>query len=197
MSESTFFNATQTNSNMDDINNLKRKVALYKEILVNTRTYREIWKSELRDMIVARLTELIKGAELEGEVEIKSTVENLEAVVLSLGEAKSGIWENVNETIKRHLIKHNGSLIYQQLFNGKIIVMINFPFIEGYGEPAPPKTIAIYRPEEIKSPFILRHVEDFVKEITNWEDYDDDEPTGQQKIGYQLNFMPGEDLGDV
>lgn len=194
MANESYFNTTKKNdNNMEDINNLRRKAIHYKEVVGNTRAYRETWKNGLRDSIVDRLTELTKAVELEAEVEVKTTIENLEAIVLSLGEVKSGIWENVNKTIKRHLIKHNGSLIYQQLFNGKIVVMINLPMIEGYGQPSPPKTIAIYRPEEIKSPFILRHVEDFVKEITNWEDYDDDEPTGQQKIGYHLNFMASED----
>ncbi len=176
--------------NTNETANLKRKVDRYKEVLANTRAYREVWKAELRDSIVARLKELSEASGLGAKVEVKSTVENLEAIVLSMGEAKSGIWENVNKEIKRHLIKHNGSLIYQQLFNGKIIVMINLPLIEGYGQPAPPKTIAIYRPEEIKEPFMLRHLEEFVKDLTTWEDYDDDEPMGQQKIGYNLNFPP-------
>ncbi|MFK7809567.1 MAG: hypothetical protein AB8F74_17315 [Saprospiraceae bacterium] len=193
MENKNYFNTTEKEALMNDINNLKRRATQYKEIVANTRTYREIWKESLKDAIVDRLTELSKGAELEGEIEVKSTIENLEAIVFSLGEVKSGIWENVNDNIKRHLIKHNGSLIYQQLFNGKIIVMMNYPLIEGYGQPAPPKTIAIYRPEEIKAPFILRHMEDFIKEMTNWEDYDDDEPATQQKIGYQLNFLNPED----
>lgn len=192
MADASYFNTTKIDKEMENLNNLKRKAIQYKEIVGNTRAYREAWKNGLRDSIVDRLTELTKAVELEAEVEVKSTIENLEAIVLSLGEVKSGIWENVNKTIKRHLIKHNGSLIYQQLFNGKIVVMINLPMIEGYGQPSPPKTIAIYRPEEIKPPFILRHVEDFIKEITGWEDYDDDKPTDQQKIGYHLNFMAEE-----
>jgi hypothetical protein len=104
---------------------------------------------------------------------------------------KSGMYQEVNDSIKRHLIKHNGSLIYQQLFNGKIIVIINYPFIENYGQPFPPKTIAIYRPEEIKEPFFVRHLEEFVTEIYHWEDYDDDDKPGaepNQKIGFKLNF---------
>ena len=72
------------------------------------------------------------------------------------------------------------------LFNGKIIVLINYPFIENYGQPQPPKTIAIYRPEELKEPYFIRHMEEFLQEITKWEDYDDDEPT--KRIGFQLNF---------
>ena len=98
------------------------------------------------------------------------------------------MFHKVGEDIKRHLIKNNGSLVYQQLFNGKVVVVINYPYIETYGQPHPPKTIAIYRPEELKEPYFVRHMEEFVKEVTNWEDYDDDEPN--QRIGFQMNFQP-------
>ncbi|MBK9017099.1 MAG: hypothetical protein IPM82_25265 [Saprospiraceae bacterium] len=76
---------------------------------------------------------------------------NLEAVVLSLGTVKSGMYQKIEQGIEMPLVKQSGSLIYQQLFNGKVIVLIQYPFIENYGEPRPPKTIAIYRPEELKS----------------------------------------------
>ena len=107
---------------------------------------------------------------------------------MNLGQVKSGMFQKVNSDIERHLIKHNGSLIYQQLFNGKVIVLIQYPFIENYGEPRPPKTIAIYRPEELKDPFCVRHLEEFIQDMAEWEDYDDDEPS--KKIGFELNFNP-------
>jgi hypothetical protein len=78
--------------------------------------------------------------------------------------------------VKRTMIKSNGSLIYQQLFNGKIMVMIVSPYIEGYGQPKPPMTLEILRPDELKAPFIIRHVEAFLRDITEWEDYDDEQP---------------------
>ncbi len=176
---------------MEDLSNLKRRVAHYQEVLNNTKNYRAAWKNGLRQQIVSQLEEMVATTDLEGTVELKESLENMEAVVLNLGQEKSGIYEKVNPDLQRHLIKHNGSLVYQQLFNGKIIVMITFPVIEGYGQPQPPKTIAIYRPEEIKPPFLVRHMEDFIKEVTNWEDYDDDEPGNQphQQIGFKLNFL--------
>lgn len=166
--------------------NLERKVKAYKAILQNTLDYRETWKTTLRDFIIKHLTSLSESVGLEGKIETKSQQENLEAVVLSLGQVQSGMYQEINSTIKRHTIKHNGALIYQQLFNGKIMVLINYPFIENYGQPNPPKMIAIYRPEELKEPYFVRHLEEFITEITNWEDYDDDEPT--KKIGYKFNF---------
>ncbi|MBT8219633.1 MAG: hypothetical protein KJP00_07405 [Bacteroidia bacterium] len=165
---------------------LKKKVASYKEVVSNTRTYRGAWDTTLKGKIEDSLKRFAKGAGLQAKIEEVGDVENLSAVVLSLGQVKSGIYEEVNDAIKRHLIKHNGSLIYQQLFNGKVIVMIQYPFIENIGQPRPPKTIGIYRPEELKEPFLLRHLEEFITEITNWEDFDDDEPN--QRIGFNLNF---------
>ncbi len=172
--------------NNNDLSNLKRRVEQYKEILSNTRAYRTTWKESLRDEIVGLLKKMSEETGLGAEVEVKSDLENLEAIVLSLGDSKSGMYQQVSDDIKRHMIKNNGALIYQQLFNGKIMVLINYPFIEGYGQPAPPKTVAIYRPEELKTPFFVRHMEEFIGEITNWEDYDDDEPN--KRLGFELNF---------
>lgn len=171
--------------------NLNRKVAQYKEVLQNTENYRAAWNNELKETIITKLQALIDATGLVAKLEVKGDMENLQAVVISLGESKSGMYQKVGDDIKRHLIKHNGSLIYQQLFNGKVIVMIQYPFIENYGEPNPPKTIAIYRPEELKDPYFIRHMEEFVQEITKWEDYDDDEPN--KKIGFNFNFQNAEE----
>lgn len=171
---------------MQDLFNLKRKVTTYKEVLNNTQSYRKQWFTHLRNDIIEILEAIIKETSLEATVSVTGEIENLEAIILSLGDQKSGLSQQVGKEITRELVKHNGSLIYQQLFNGKVIVLIQYPMIENYGEPRPPKTIAIYRPEELKEPFFVRHVEDFIKEITDWEDYDDDEPS--KKIGYKMNF---------
>ena len=175
--------------------NLQRKVNQYKEVLQNTENYRQVWKEELKEQIKLFLQKALETTGLDAKLEERAEMENLEAIVLSLGESKSGMCEKLSEDVHRHLIKHNGALIYQQLFNGKIIVLINYPFIESYGKPRPPRTIAIYRPEELKEPFFIRHLEEFMTDITNWEDYDDDEPN--KRIGFNLNFGTPELTKDV
>ena len=165
---------------------LQRKADDYRRVLDNTHQYRASWHAGLADRITAALRALIEGTGLPATVERKGEVDNLEAVTLSLGNVGSGMRKEVAEGVRRDLIKHNGSLIYQQLFNGKVIVIIQYPFIENYGKPQPTKTIAIYRPEELQEPYFQRHVEELLTEATKWEDYDDDEP--HQKIGFKLNF---------
>jgi hypothetical protein len=171
-----------------EIGTLITKVSKYKQVLENTHNYRKAWHSDVKPMLSKELSSILKEIDLEkAEVIIKDQIENLEAVVLDLGRSSSGISENVeNSGVKRTMIKTNGSLIYQQLFNGKIMVMVLSPFIEGYGQPKPPMTVEILRPDELKAPFIVRHLEMLMKEITSWEDYDDDEqkPTA---IGFTPN----------
>ena len=173
---------------MEDYNGLISKVNRYKSNLSNTKEYRERWASFLRKQIVDELENMLKITGIEGKIEVQDKVRHLEFIVLSLGSEESGISEIINDKTDKPLIKHNGSLIYQQLFNGKIQVMIGYPYIEAFGEPKPPKVIAIYRPEEIKTPFLIRHMEDFIKEITAWEDYDDDDQP-ISKIGFQMQAL--------
>ena len=173
---------------MDDYNGLIGKVQRYQSVLANTKAYRERWEKQLKALIVSELENMLKITGLQGTIETSDKIRNLEYVILSLGSEESGIAEIVSDKVDKPLIKQNGSLVYQQLFNGKILVLVNFPFIEKYGEPQPPKTVAIYRPEELKEPYFQRHLETFVSDITAWEDYDDDAPEPNQRIGFKMNF---------
>ncbi len=172
---------------MQELNNLKNKVNKYNEFRNNTADYRLTWTNELKDNLITLLTDTCKEVGLEATIEVKDQIKNLEAVVLSLGKVHSGIYEELENDMRRQFIRANGMLVYQQLFNGKIIVMIVFPVIEGVGEAQPSKMIAIYRPEELQTPFIIRHLEEFVRDIAEWEDYDDDEKQ-PQKIGFNVGY---------
>lgn len=172
-----------------DILNLQRKATRYNEVLNNTQQYRALWQNSLKAQIVSSLSVLIEKTQLPAVIEERADITNLEAIVVNLGAGNSGLAEPVGSGLRRDLVKNNGSLVYQQLFNGKVLVLINYPFIEKYGQPQPPKTIAVYRPEELKDPYFLRHMESFISEITQWEDYDDDLPEPNQRIGFKLNFQ--------
>lgn len=161
-----------------DLGTLVSKANEYKQILGNTQEYRKKWDKKMKPLILKTLKEILKQTGIKGKIIEQDNIENLEAIVLDLGRSASGISENLENTdIKRAMIKSNGALIYQQLFNGKVMIMTVSPYIESYGEPKPPKPLEILRPEELTVGFIIRHMEIFLKEITEWEDYDDDEPT--------------------
>lgn len=170
-----------------DYSKIKQRVSKYKVILKNTHNYRKDWSEGLKQQIIDNLNKVIKKTKLSAYVEVKDDIENLEVINFSLGTEVSGIAEKLpGNKSKRPFIKSNGSLIFQQLFNGKVMIMIMYPFIEGYGQPKPPMTLEILRPEEMKPAFILRYVETFMKEVIEWEDFDDDVPEkmGMNPIGF-------------
>lgn len=180
-----------------DLGTLVGKADEYKKILKNTTSYRKQWGKSMKPLIIATLEEIIKQTGISAKIDIQDKIINLEAIVLNLGRSSSGIEEQLDDTeIKRKMIKNNGALIYQQLFNGKVMIMLVSPYIEGYGEPKPPRPLEILRPEELTEGFIIRHVETFLKDITEWEDYDDDEPPTNKAafnpIGFQ-RLMEGQE----
>lgn len=174
---------------------LKRKVEQYHNTLQNTINYRNAWKDGLRDMIVEHLTKMKDTTGFNANITINDKVGNAEAIILSMGKSASGIFARVDSDTNKPLIKDFGSLVYQQLFNGKIQVSLFLPFIEGFGQPPQPRMIAIYRPEEIKPPYLERHLEEFIRTLTEWEDFDDDKPQSNQ-IGFQLSNLNMPDKAD-
>ena len=175
-----------------DLGTLVGKVKHYQQILENTKNYRADWPEMVLPLLEKTLSYIIKETEMDAKVEIKDDMENLTIAALSLGNDYSGIAEKIDDSeAKRQMIKSNGSLVFQQLFNGKILIMIMYPFIEGYGQPRPPKTLEILRPHELTEPFIIRYVETFMQEIIDWEDYDDDIPQQGQMptIGFQSGLI--------
>ncbi|MBK9737368.1 MAG: hypothetical protein IPO92_21400 [Saprospiraceae bacterium] len=184
-----------------DLVTLISKVNKYKQIQENTINYRKAWKKDVRPMLLSTIKETIKQIQLgKADVILHDNIENLEAVILDLGKSSSGISENLEDSgVKRTMIKSNGSLIYQQLFNGKIMVMIVSPNIEGYGQPKPPSTLEILRPDELKPILIIRHMEALLKDITEWEDYDDEET--HNVIGFNppigFNTQPPEEESQI
>lgn len=178
---------------------LREKVNAYKQVLANTRNYRQEWKDKTKQLIKNIMQDIIQQTELKASVVEKNNIENLEAMILDLGRSSSGIAENFENTdVKRIMVKNNGSLIYQQLFNGKIMVMLVRPHIEGYGEPKSPKSLQIIRPDEVTEQTIFRHVKDLLDDITEWEDYDDEDPKTKvpfQPIGFRHTIGSADDNG--
>ena len=175
-----------------DYSHLKDKVRVYNSILKNTKDYRAAWNKDLKQMIIDNLNKIIEETKLKAYVDCKDEIENLEVVSLSLGTEISGIAEKLpGDKIKRPFIKSNGALIFQQLFNGKVMMMIMYPYIEGYGQPKPPMTLEILRPHEFKAEFILRYAEHFIREVIEWEDFDDDVPEkmGINPIGFGVHQL--------
>lgn len=181
-----------------DINRLQQKVKAYKQVLQNTSDYRIEWHNKTKGFIIQKLLSIIEQTGLRAKVTPKENIENLESITLDLGRSSSGIGESLeNQDFKNFMVKNNGSLIYQQLFNGKIMVMLVSPHIEGYGEPKSPEGLEILSPGNIDEAAIFRHFDGLMNKLIQWEDYGEQVKNVFQPIGFKHGPIPhnGNDEG--
>jgi len=170
---------------MEKYTAIKQRADKYQTILQQVMDYRDSWGSTLKEFIRSNSASILEHTGVGAQIEIEERFENLESITISLGKSISGIAENVDGLTKRTIIKDKGSLVYSQLFNGKVQAWMTYPIIEGLMQPKQPKMIGIYGPPEFNEDLILSNFDEFFKELIEWENYDDDQP-GQEinRIGF-------------
>ena len=176
---------------------IKDRASKYQAILDQVITYRESWGKEIKMFILEVAQKILEETGISAQIEVEERFENLESITISLGKSISGIAENVDELTKRTIIKDKGSLIYSQLFNGKVQSWMTYPIIEGLMQPKQPKMLGIYGPPEFDEDLILGDFDNFFKELIEWENYDDDQP-GQSmtRIGFGVHQEMDDEHGN-
>lgn len=172
---------------MEKYTAIKERASKYQTILQQVIDFRNAWGSQLKEFIRSNAELILEHTGVNAQIEIEERFENLESITISLGKSISGIAENVDGVNKRTIIKDKGSLVFSQLFNGKVQTWMTYPLIEGLMQPKPPKLIGIYAPGEFNEALILSNFDSFFSELIEWENYDDDQP-GQEmnRIGFGI-----------
>lgn len=176
---------------MEKYTAIKEKVEKYKQMLDKVVTWRAAWDDTLKKFIQKELKKLLTNTEMEATISEEEKIRGLESVSIKLGNRKSGIYELADGNQRKDFFKEYGTLVYSQLFNGKVQAWMSYPFIEGLMEPRPPKLIGIFAPPEFNEQLIVENFESFLNGLIEWEDYDDDDPATpapQAQIGF--GFSP-------
>lgn len=182
---------------MEKYTAIKERVVKYKNMLDQVTDWRATWSKSLKKFILKEIKKLLEATGLEATINEEEKIKGLESISIKLGNKKSGIYEMAAEGNERKdFFKEYGTLVYSQLFNGKVQVWMTYPFIEGLIEPRPPQLIGIYAPPEFNESLIINHVETFLKDLTEWEDFDDDDNPNatppKTQIGFGASVMPEE-----
>jgi hypothetical protein len=159
-----------------------RRAETYTALLMQVKEYREQWEKKLKQFILNRIDEILKVISIGAHVEVEEKITGLQVISVKLGKKASGIFQQMEDGTAKHFIKDYGTLYYSQLFNGKVQVWMTYPVIEGMMEPRPPIMLGIYAPPEFIDGLISGNFDRFLKELAEWENYDDDPPT--KKIGF-------------
>jgi len=90
----------------------------------------------------------------------------------TFGKTNSGFTNGEGESASI-LTKIGGCLIYRQLYNGKIKVLIGLPYIDRIRPQQSLIEIAVLGPRDISQQLVAEHFEAFLEKITDWEEEDE------------------------
>ncbi len=169
--------------------NDKVKIAFnrYIDTLKKTEERRELWKTETKNKLIDTLTLIQKSFKFDWRVQKLESDENYQTINIHCDSKNSGIVENKIDsstgkvTGKKAYIKHGAYLAYCQSHNGRINVIIGFPYIDELVSKMDIKVIATIEPNQVSEDLISDHVIKFLNTISEWEGMD------TPQIGFQMN----------
>jgi hypothetical protein len=161
-------------------NQEKVKVAFdkYVESLTKTNERRELWNTRIKEKIFEVLSLIENTFKFQWNVQKIETIENYQTINICCNDTSSGIIETIYESNtenpikKKSFVKHGGYLAYCQSYNGKINVVIGFPYIEKWVDQMDSKVIATLEPGQITEASIIEHVTTFLQTMSEWEGRD-------------------------
>jgi len=131
---------------------------------------RKLWESEKKDLIGNTLAEIINTSNLKGFTAFNDDAyKNHENVIFSRNDSRSGIVLTSSDGGFKSFIKEGGSLIFSQVYNGNIDVIMTLPHIEDIIPASDPIKLGVLNPKDITEDSICNYVERFIEELRDWE----------------------------
>lgn len=150
---------------MSEFLKAKESMEKYKQQHEKLQKRRETWNLITRDTIKNSLQNITSTLKLEWSVDTATKNKNFQAVSVSVGTIPFGIM------IDNSIVTMSGaSLLYSQLFNGKILVLVFFPTLSDLVEKKQPTDLGTFEPEDINEELIESHFAKFFDFLTLWED---------------------------
>lgn len=125
------------------------------------------WQQEVKPFIRQTLQALKTQNQLDGEIKEENKITNIEAIYLDLGQTGTEIQVKDGKE-KKSLKRSEGSLMYSQLYNGKISVWIRYPKIQKLMKRKEPKILEVCEPLDLQAEHIEKHLSVFYEELTSW-----------------------------
>ena len=155
----------------------------YGEELANIEARRNQWINRTRDEIYKTLGNIKNLAKIEDLVTQKVVGDNnSEAVNIGFPDRHSGIVYRIGGEISV-AVKYGGYLSFSQIYNGKIVVFIEYPYVEKYVGKTEHKLLSVHEPSDFTEDLVFSYFENFIKEMILWESRD------INPIGFKINNL--------
>ncbi len=161
------------------IEHLEERILDYKNSIKIVVEKRIMWKTTTKDLIVSVLKKAESSYAIGWQVQELNWIQSNEAVNITFDSFPPDMIEFTNR-LPTYQFLQGGSLVFSQLHNGDVNVMILFPVIDN-SLPTENDTqdLGTYNPEDINEKLIVEKIDVFLKEIIKRE-----VPSLSKKMGF-------------
>lgn len=161
------------------LEHLEERILDYKNSIRIVVQKRILWKTSIKDLIVSVLKKAEDLYAIGWQVQELNWIHSSEAVNITFDSFPPDMIELTNQ-LPTYQFLQGGSLVFSQLHNGDINVIILFPVAENSMPlESESEDMGTYTPEDINEKLIVEKLDIFLKEIIKRE-----VPTLSKKMGF-------------
>ena len=161
------------------VEHLAERVTDYKASIETVVEKKILWKTKIRDILLKTLNGIVNQYNIGWRVQELNWIHSNEAVNITFDSFPPELIEKTNQ-IPDYQFMQGGALVFSQSYSGDVYVFILFPVVENTPLENNNIDLGIYNPEAINEKLIVEKVDDFLKEMINW-----DVPALKNKMGFQ------------
>lgn len=156
----------------EHINDYKKSI----ETVVLKKIY---WKEHARPILLNTLKAIADKYVIGWTVQELNWIQSNEAINISFDTFPPELLKQTNK-IKSYQFIQGAALVFTQSYNGDVLILILFPIVENTLPENSSLELGTFNPNEITEKLIIEKVDEFLKEIIQWE-----VPNIKNKLGFQ------------
>lgn len=160
------------------IEHLEERVIDYKSSIDLVVEKKIIWKTKASGLILKTLNNVVNTYDIGWRVQELNWINSNEAINITFDSFPPELIEKTNIIPSFQFIQ-GGALVFSQSYSGDVYVLILLPIIENIMDATNTIELGMYTPEAINEKLIVEKVDDFLKEMINW-----DVPSIKKKVGF-------------
>lgn len=161
------------------IEHLEERINDYKTSIKTVVEKKIYWEKKTRKLLVKTLNDIVKQYNIGWRVQELNWINTNEAINITFDSFPPDIINKTN-LIPTFQFIQGGALVFSQSYSGNVNVFTLYPLIQNMMENENGSDISIYTPQEITEKLIIEKVDDFLKEMIDWE-----VPKTEKKVGFR------------
>lgn len=161
-----------------NVEHLQERVLDYKNSIETVVAKKTKWNTDTKPLLLKTLKSITAMYAIGWKVQELNWIHNSEAVNISFESFPAELMDCTNKIPTFQFIP-GGALVFSQTYSGDVFIFVLYPEVEGMTMENNIVEFGVMNPSEITAKIIIEKVDDFLKEMIEWE-----VPNKRTKVGY-------------